>query len=108
MAAHWWLLRAIQSFEVRLPSPPISSLTNKSQDHIVASILRQPGFHRAVTRIHKTIHEKQHGRNPHEPLAPGEATADPNTSGKNSQFAKHFLDEIKNQFRGKPTDITRK
>ncbi|QGI67459.1 hypothetical protein CEK26_011410 [Fusarium fujikuroi] len=86
MAAHWWLLRAIQSFE----------------------ILRQPGFHRAVTRIHKTIHEKQHGRNPHEPLAPGEATADPNTAGKNSEFAKHFLDEIKNQFRGKPTDITRK
>lgn len=37
-------------------------------------ILRQPGFHRAVGRIHRAIHEKQHGRNPHEPLAPGEAT----------------------------------
>ncbi|KAM5357831.1 hypothetical protein ACJZ2D_015860 [Fusarium nematophilum] len=74
-------------------------------DHIVASILRRPGFHRAVGRIHKTIHEKQHGRNPHEPLAPGEATADPNGNDKSQQFAKHFLDEIKNQFRGKPTEF---
>ncbi|CEI70286.1 unnamed protein product [Fusarium venenatum] len=93
MAVHWWLLRAVQSLE----------------DHIVASILRQPGFHRAVGRIHKTIHEKQHGRNPNEPLAPGEATgpttADPNSANRNERFAKHFLDEIKNQFRGKPTDF---
>ncbi|KAF5248396.1 hypothetical protein FAUST_332 [Fusarium austroamericanum] len=89
MAAHWWLLRAVQSLE----------------DHIVASILRQPGFHRAVGRIHKTIHEKQYGRNPHEPLAPGEATADPNSASRNEQFAKHFIDEIKNQFRGKPTEF---
>jgi hypothetical protein len=27
-----------------------------------------------VGKIHKTINEKQYGRNPHEPLAPGEAT----------------------------------
>ncbi|TXB98808.1 hypothetical protein FocTR4_00013378 [Fusarium oxysporum f. sp. cubense] len=97
MAAHW--ITSSHPYASHPQSPPQSN---------ISQILRQPGFHRAVTRIHKTIHEKQHGRNPHEPLAPGEATADPNTSGKNSQFAKHFLDEIKNQFRGKPTDITRK
>lgn len=58
MAAHWWILRAVMAFE----------------DRIVELILRRPGFHRAVGRIHRTIHEHQHGRNPHEPLAPGEAT----------------------------------
>ncbi|KAL2687854.1 hypothetical protein Neosp_005423 [[Neocosmospora] mangrovei] len=52
MSVYWWALRMIQSFE----------------------ILRRPGFHRAVGKIHKTINEKQYGRNPHEPLAPGEAT----------------------------------
>ncbi|RSL86419.1 hypothetical protein CEP51_002784 [Fusarium floridanum] len=61
MSVYWWALRLIQSFE----------------DHIVASILRRPGFHRAVGKIHKTINEKQYGRNPHEPLAPGEATGQP-------------------------------
>ncbi|KAF4975587.1 hypothetical protein FZEAL_7640 [Fusarium zealandicum] len=89
MSAYWWVLRLVQSFE----------------DHIVASILRRPGFHRAVGRIHKTISEKQHGRNPHEPLAPGEATADPNSDVRRQRFARHFFDELKNQFRGKPTEL---
>jgi hypothetical protein len=44
------------------------------EDRIVETILRQPGFHRAVGRIHRTIHEKRHGRDPHNPLSPGEAT----------------------------------
>ncbi|RSL72446.1 hypothetical protein CEP53_001077 [Fusarium sp. AF-6] len=68
-------------------------------------ILRRPGFHRAVGKIHKTINEKQYGRNPHEPLAPGEATADPNSNDRHQRFAKHFIDELKNQFRGKPTEL---
>ncbi|KAI8718276.1 hypothetical protein NCS52_00605900 [Fusarium sp. LHS14.1] len=89
MSVYWWALRMIQSFE----------------DHIVASILRRPGFHRAVGKIHKTINEKQYGRNPHEPLAPGEATADPNSSDRHQRFTKHFIDELKNQFRGKPTEL---
>ncbi|KAM5345918.1 hypothetical protein ACJ41O_011779 [Fusarium nematophilum] len=83
-------------------APPRFHLHNSK---LTIQILRRPGFHRAVGRIHKTIHEKQHGRNPHEPLAPGEATADPNGNDKSQQFAKHFLDEIKNQFRGKPTEF---
>ncbi|KYK54871.1 hypothetical protein DCS_06832 [Drechmeria coniospora] len=79
MAAHWWALRAIIAFE----------------------ILRQPGFHRAVGRIHRTVHERKHGRNPREPLAPGEATAEPGRRG----FLRLFFDELKNQFQGKPTDL---
>ncbi|VUC23829.1 unnamed protein product [Clonostachys rosea] len=82
MAWQWYILRAIQSME----------------DRIIEHILRQPGFHRAVGRIHRTIHERKYGRT--EP-AQGEATADP--SG--SSFLKHFRDEISNQFRGKPTDV---
>ncbi|KAM4065719.1 MIOREX complex component 7 domain-containing protein [Hirsutella rhossiliensis] len=88
MSPQMWVLRAIMAFE----------------------ILRQPGFHRAVGRIHKAIHDKQHGRNsnPHEPLAPGEATADPTPAGTSRGFFKHFAEEIRNQFRGKPTDLSDK
>ncbi|PTB69079.1 hypothetical protein BBK36DRAFT_2450 [Trichoderma citrinoviride] len=92
MSPYWYALRVIQAFE----------------DRIIESILRQPGFHRAVGRIHRAIHEKQHGRNPHEPLAPGEATADPNPGGRADGFFKHFLNELKNQARGKPSDISDK
>ncbi|KAM3454973.1 hypothetical protein MY5147_008714 [Beauveria neobassiana] len=84
-----WALRIVHAFE----------------DRIVAAILRRPGFHRGVGRIHKYIDEKQHGRHPHEPLAPGEATADPNASDRGRTFIKHFVDELRNQARGKPTDI---
>ena len=31
-------------------------------------------------------------------------TADPNSGDRNERFAKHFIDELKNQFRGKPTE----
>ncbi|KAL2211112.1 hypothetical protein CC79DRAFT_1366482 [Sarocladium strictum] len=89
MSPIWWALRLINAFE----------------DRIVAAILKQPGFHRAVGRVHRTIHEKQYGRNPHEPLAPGEATADPNNPGRSQNFLKHFFDELKNQSRGKPTNL---
>ncbi|KAJ6441052.1 short-chain dehydrogenase reductase sdr [Purpureocillium lavendulum] len=89
MAPHWWALRVIQAFE----------------DRIIAVILRQPGFHRAVGRIHRTIHERRYGRNPHEPLAPGEATAEPGSTGRHQTFLRHFWDELKNQFQGKPTDL---
>lgn len=71
-------------------------------------ILRQPGFHRAVGRIYRAIHEKQYGRNPHDPLAQGEATADPTAASTRKSFLKHFAEEIRNQFRGKPTDLSEK
>ncbi|CAH0055160.1 unnamed protein product [Clonostachys solani] len=78
MAWQWYILRAIQSME--------------------SQILRQPGFHRAVGRIHRAVHEQKYGRT--EPVQ-GEATADPSAPG----FLKHFRDEISNQFRGKPSDV---
>ncbi|OAA57783.1 hypothetical protein ISF_07024 [Cordyceps fumosorosea ARSEF 2679] len=84
-----WAMRIIHAFE----------------DRIVAAILRRPGFHRGVGRIHKFIDEKQNGRLPHEPLAPGEATADPDAPDRARSFVKHFFDELRNQARGKPTDI---
>lgn len=95
MSAYWWALRLIQSFEVNSPISPITikqSLTNSTGPHRrnrtksalksnipeiadqTLQILRQPGFHRAVGKIHKEIHERQYGRNPNQPLAPGEAT----------------------------------
>ncbi|KAL7799221.1 hypothetical protein V8C37DRAFT_399041 [Trichoderma ceciliae] len=110
MSPYWYALRVIQAFE----------------DRIIESILRQPGFHRAVGRIHRAINEKKHGRNPHEPLAPGEATskdtetlerrrltrlfvvADPNPANRADGFFKHFLGELKNQARGTPTDVSNK
>ncbi|KAL6853102.1 hypothetical protein ACO1O0_007655 [Amphichorda felina] len=100
MAAHWWILRAVMAME----------------DRIVALILRQPGFHRAVGRVHRTIHERQYGRNPHEPLAPGEATvrlmwnlltADPDSSARSQSFFRFFRDELRNQVQGKPTDLSK-
>ncbi|KAI5458654.1 hypothetical protein BGZ63DRAFT_427027 [Mariannaea sp. PMI_226] len=94
MSVHWWVLRVIQSFEDRI----VMSLTKVSR----LQILRQPGFHRAVGKIHRKIDEVQNGPNPNEPPPPGEATAEPERRG---QFAKHFLDELKNQFQGKPTDF---
>lgn len=75
------------------------------EDRIVAHILRQPGFHRAVGRVHKTIHERQHGRNPNEPLAQGEATRDPTVQGdKAPGFWRHFREEIGRQVRGREGD----
>ncbi|KAK2593647.1 hypothetical protein QQS21_008651 [Conoideocrella luteorostrata] len=92
MSPFLWALRIVHAFE----------------DRIIEAILRQPGFHRAVGRIHRIIHERKHGRNPHEPLAPGEATADPESSGRRQTLIKHFVDELKNQFQGKPTDLAKK
>ncbi|PHH91417.1 hypothetical protein CDD83_560 [Cordyceps sp. RAO-2017] len=89
---YWWALRLITAFE----------------DRIVSAILRQPGFHRAVGRVHRVIHERKYGRNVEEPLKPGEATADPSSSGRPRRFLAHFVDELKKQFRGQPTDLSDK
>ncbi|KAL2268078.1 hypothetical protein VTJ83DRAFT_2924 [Remersonia thermophila] len=73
----------------------------RCEDLIVAQILRSPSFHRGVRRIHRTVEDLRHGRDPREPLRQGEATAEPNRAGG---FFKHFIEELKNQARGKPTD----
>ncbi|KAG6301112.1 hypothetical protein E4U09_005804 [Claviceps aff. purpurea] len=116
MSPFLWALRIVHAFE----------------DRIIEAILRQPGFHRAVGRIHRTIHERKHGRNPNEPLAPGEATgisppqhteyralkatfetsdmlaADPELSERRQTFTRHFMDELKRQFSGKPSNLSDK
>ncbi|KUI65730.1 hypothetical protein VM1G_02394 [Cytospora mali] len=73
------------------------------ENHIVAQILRSPGFHNVVRRVHRRVQDHKHGRDPHEPLRPGEATELPGSNG-NSSFMKHFLEELGNQFRGTPTN----
>lgn len=60
-------------------------------------LLQSPSFHHAVRRIHRGVQEVRHGRDPHEPLKRGEATADPNERG----FLSHFIEELGNQARGK-------
>ncbi|RTE81886.1 hypothetical protein BHE90_003570 [Fusarium euwallaceae] len=97
-------LKCISRPHRRIGTEPVNTIApNRNAND--PQILRRPGFHRAVGKIHKTINEKQYGRNPHEPLAPGEATADPNSNDRHQRFAKHFIDELKNQFRGKPTEL---
>ena len=103
MAPHWWLLRAIIAFEVCGASKPIQHWTIRYHEiALVANhapgpnrrersstafgphpqhdadthvqILRQPGFHRAVGRVHRAVNERKYGRDPNEPLSQGEAT----------------------------------
>ncbi|KAI1499090.1 hypothetical protein F5X99DRAFT_295891 [Biscogniauxia marginata] len=75
-----------------------------AEDYIVEKILRSPGFHRGVQRIHNHIQDIRHGRNPHEPLRQGEATKEPGI--EMNGFLSHFFDELRNQLRGKPTNST--
>lgn len=72
------------------------------EDFLVATLLRSPTFHNGVRRIHRVVQEIRYGRDPNEPLRPGEATADPTQT---SSFFKHFIEELKNQARGTPTDV---
>lgn len=67
---------------------------------IVERILRSPRFHHGVRKIHDYVEDKRHGRDPSEPLRQGEATREP----EEKKFVSHFIDELRNQFRGTPTD----
>ncbi|OTA52097.1 hypothetical protein K449DRAFT_440955 [Hypoxylon sp. EC38] len=66
---------------------------------LIFQLLRSPTFQRGVRRIHQTIHDYKHGRDPSEPLREGEATREP-TNSKLSTFLSHFADELRNQARG--------
>jgi hypothetical protein len=68
----------------------------------VDKLLRSPGFHRGVRRIHRSVEEYKHGRDPHDPLRQGEATKDP--AQKSNGFLTHFIGELRNQMRGTPTN----
>ncbi|KAJ9139514.1 hypothetical protein NKR19_g7417 [Coniochaeta hoffmannii] len=79
-----WLFRVVLAFE----------------DRIIATLLRSPTFHRGVQRIHRKVEDVRYGRNPNDPLRPGEATEEP---GRPSFFG-HFMDEVKNQIKGTTRD----
>ncbi|OIW26704.1 hypothetical protein CONLIGDRAFT_683661 [Coniochaeta ligniaria NRRL 30616] len=70
------------------------------EDRIIQQILRSPTFHRGVRHVHRKVEDLRHGRNPDEPLRPGEATEDPHKTS----FLQHFIDEVKNQIKGTPRD----
>ncbi|RYP65779.1 hypothetical protein DL771_008144 [Monosporascus sp. 5C6A] len=76
--------------------------TTYNNDAIVDKLLRSPTFHRGVRRIHRNIEDYKYGRDPHDPLRPGEATRDPNAG--TSGFMNHFIDELRSQLRGTPTN----
>ncbi|TLD30891.1 hypothetical protein PspLS_01834 [Pyricularia sp. CBS 133598] len=66
------------------------------EERLVEHILRQPGWHRFVGRIHRRVDEFQNGPMPNQStLRPGQATEDPNRRG----FVYHFVEEIKSAFR---------
>ncbi|KAK4096475.1 hypothetical protein N658DRAFT_436050 [Parathielavia hyrcaniae] len=71
------------------------------EDKFVDQLLRSSTFHHGVRRIHRTVQDIRYGRNPHEPLRQGEATAEPNNK---QSFLKYFIEELRNQARGKPTN----
>ncbi|KAG7284218.1 hypothetical protein NEMBOFW57_010582 [Staphylotrichum longicolle] len=71
------------------------------EDRFVNQLLRSPTFHRGVRRIHRTVEDLRYGRDPSEPLRQGEATAEPKRAGN---FLKYFIDELRNQARGRPTE----
>ncbi|KKF94374.1 hypothetical protein CFO_g3268 [Ceratocystis platani] len=82
------------------------------EDLIVAHILRQPGFHRAVGKIQRSVDDLRYGRNPDEPLRPGEATEEQKapigtgpegSAQQGGSFMTHFMQELRNQARGVPT-----
>ncbi|KAI1089282.1 hypothetical protein F5B19DRAFT_383248 [Rostrohypoxylon terebratum] len=67
------------------------------EDYIVQMILRSRTFQRSVQRLHRTVQDLKHGRDPSEPLREGEATREPtNERG----FLSHFVEELRNQARG--------
>ncbi|PHH80467.1 hypothetical protein CDD80_1477 [Ophiocordyceps camponoti-rufipedis] len=74
MSPPWWLLRVI----------------SRCENLIVDTILRQPGFHRAVGRIHRVVEGRIRGG--------GEEP------GRGRRFLRYFFDEVKNQIRGRPTE----
>ncbi len=88
-------------------------------------LLASPRFHRIVRRVHKEVEDIRHGRDPNQPLRQGEATGEfgllyqlymrfgtdewpylslePPTADRRG-FLHYFIDELKNQIRGTPTN----
>jgi hypothetical protein len=63
-------------------------------------LLQSPTFHRAVRKVHKKVHEIQRGE---KLVDPSEARGGTNIDRPRPdprRFLKHYMDELKDQFRG--------
>ncbi|KAK0611232.1 hypothetical protein B0T14DRAFT_441381 [Immersiella caudata] len=81
---------------------PLAATTETLADW--SQILTIPAFHHGVRRIHRMIHDTRYGRDPNEPLRQGEATVENPETVKPESFFKFFVEEIRNQARGTPTE----
>ena len=126
MVGRWNLLgMALSMYEERIyewvcnyrpPTPPLFCLSQAFQtdsENYAPQLLRSPTFHAGVRRIHRTLHERKHGRDPNEPLRPGEATTEQplrrpghrsDSHDSKPGFFKYFVEEMRNQLRGTPTE----
>nr|POE48849.1 hypothetical protein CFP56_38946 [Quercus suber] len=59
--------------------------------YLIAALLRQPAFHRAVEKVARQVHRIRHG------IPPDELGGTKIDGPKDSGFLGHFLDEIKSQ-----------
>ncbi|KAL1957978.1 hypothetical protein VTO42DRAFT_5370 [Malbranchea cinnamomea] len=66
---------------------------------LVTKLLSSPAFHRAVRRVHKTIHELRHGK------APEDMGGTRIDKPRLRDFFKYFREELKNQLRNRPTKM---
>lgn len=61
---------------------------------LIARLLASPTFHRTVEKVHKRVRQIRRGRDPEDM---GGTNID---SDQGKKFLDHFLEELKDQFRG--------
>ncbi|KAF7541503.1 hypothetical protein G7054_g615 [Neopestalotiopsis clavispora] len=89
-----------------MPNPLIwvvATVVLPAAEGLLQRLVRSPQFYRGVERIHRKVEDYKHGRDPNDPLRPGEATREPEPEGRKG-FFKHFTEEMRNQLRGTPTE----
>ncbi|KAI9731427.1 MAG: hypothetical protein M1818_007817 [Claussenomyces sp. TS43310] len=67
---------------------------------LTARLLASPTFHRGVRSVHKKVHELRHGKDPAE--MGGTSIDNPAGGPDAKKFIRHFVEEVKEQFRGGP------
>lgn len=67
---------------------------------LVDTLLRSPAFHRSVQKVHKQIHQFQHGKPPE--YYGGTNLEQPTQNGGVKDFAKLFWEELKTGHKSEP------
>ncbi|KAJ5046525.1 uncharacterized protein L3040_003768 [Drepanopeziza brunnea f. sp. 'multigermtubi'] len=70
---------------------------------LVTRLLQSPTFHRAVRKVHKKVHEIQRGEKLVDPSSEAQTRGGTNIDRPRPdlrRFLKHYMDELKDQFRG--------